>query len=593
MSAATMALARYERVRDENVDRDRRMRSVLGVRTGKAGDVFQGLFPPDWPAPVVANAIDIAATDTAESVGTLPTLSAFGDSVLNDSSRSRADKLTKIVNAYAWESALGMRLVQGADYLVTFGQCILRVEPNYEDSRPHIHVDSPLGAYVERDRFNRPVGYYQTFHHRASVLANLYPEHAARLLNRSLLSDHDHDRMLTMIKVYDEDGSVMLLIEEEPGLVLDTYEHPLGRIPIAVAQRPTLDGETRGQYDDAIWVWAARARLALLSLEATEKAVEAPIAVPTDVQEFALGPDAIIRSSQPERIRRVGLDLPQSALIADRSLESEVRTASRFPEVREGMMDASVVTGRGVQALMGGFDSRVKALQSMMGEAISSSLSMALELDEKTWPDQTRTLNGSSNGSPYTVTYKPSRDIRGEYGVSHEYGLLAGLDPNRALVWGLQALGAGLLSKAFLRRNLPISLDVTEEEQVMDVENLRESLMSAIQQYAQAIPSMAAAGQDASDPVRKIASMIEARKKGTPVEQAAEELFPAPPPPEPTPAVPGAPPGPPGQMTEATPGGGPNFDDGPPAGMQQMLAQLSGSGNPSTSIRTVMQQPVA
>lgn len=593
MSAATMALARYERVRDENVDRDRRMRSVLGVRTGKAGDVFQGLFPPDWPAPVVANAIDIAATDTAESVGTLPTLTAFGDSVLNDSSRSRADKLTKIVNAYAWESALGMRLVQGADYLVTFGQCILRVEPNYEDSRPHIHVDSPLGAYVERDRFNRPVGYYQTFRHRASVLANLYPEHAARLLNRSLLSDYDHDRMLTMIKVYDEDGSVMLLIEEEPGLVLDTYAHPLGRIPIAVAQRPTLDGETRGQYDDAIWVWAARARLALLSLEATEKAVEAPIAVPTDVQEFALGPDAIIRSSQPERIRRVGLDLPQSALIADRSLESEVRTASRFPEVREGTMDASVVTGRGVQALMGGFDSRVKALQSLMGEAVSSSLSMALELDEKAWPDQTRTLNGSSNGSPYTVTYKPSRDIRGEYGVSHEYGLLAGLDPNRALVWGLQALGAGLLSKAFLRRNLPISLDVTEEEQVMDVEQLRDSLMSAIQQYAQAIPSMAASGQDASDPVRKIASLIEARKKGTPVERAAEDLFPAPPPPEPTPAAPGAPPGPPGQMTEATPGGGLNFDDGPPAGMQQMLAQLSGSGNPSTSIRTVMQQPVA
>ena len=591
MSVAVEVLDRYRLLSRQNADRDSRMRAVSLVRTGHASWVFQGLFPDDWPSPVIANAIDIAAQDTAEAVGVMPTLSAYGDSVLNDSTRSRADKLSKIVNAYCWESSLGTNLVTAADYLVSFGLTILRVEPNYDASRPHIHVDSPIGAYVEQDRFNRITGYFQQWRKKASELATLYPEFADRLFTRAQYSGKQEDRELTLVRAYNDDGHVMLLIAEEPGLVLDEYQHPLGRVPIAIARRSTIDGQVRGQYDDALWVWAARARLALLSLEATEKAVEAPIAVPADVQEFALGPDALIRSAMPEKIRRVGLDLPQSAIVADQQLDHEVRAAVRYPEVRGGNIDANVVTGRGVQALMGGFDSRIKSMQALLGEAVASSLSLALELDVKTWPDLSRTLTGSANGAPYTVKYTPSRDIRGDYGVAYEYGLLAGLDPNRALVWGLQALGAGLLSKSFLRRNLPISLDVLEEEQVMDVENLRGSLMTSIQAYAQAIPEMAATGQDAAKPVAAIASMIEARKKGTPVEKAAEAIFAEPENPQEDMLEGGVEEGAgpmPGQMP-----GAPNIQQAPPGGMAQLLSQLSGSGQASTSSRVVMQRPVA
>ena len=593
MSVAVQALERFRHLAKLNAERDSRMRAVSLVRTGYASWVFQGLFPDDWPQPVIANAIDIAAQDTAEAVGVMPTLTAYGDSMLNDSERSRAERLTRIVNAYGWESSLGTHLVTPADYLVSFGMTILRVEPNFDASRPHIHVDSPLGAYVEQDRFGRTTGYFQSWRRKASELATLYPEFADRLYVKAPYSGRREDRDLTLVRAYDQDGQVILLVAEEPGVVLDSYQHPLGKVPISVAKRSTIDGQTRGQYDDALWVWAARARLALLSLEATEKAVEAPIAIPSDVQEFALGPDALIRTASPEKIRRVGIELPSSAIIADQQLDGEVRQAVRYPEARSGNIDANVVTGKGVQALMGGFDSRIKSMQALLGGAVSGAMSLALELDERVWPDEQRVLTGSSNGAPYTIKYRPSRDIRGDYGVAYEYGLLAGLDPNRALVWGLQALGAGLLSKSFLRRNLPISLDVVEEEQVMDVENLRDTLMTSISAYAQAIPEMAAQGQDASAPVRAIATLINERKKGTPVEKAAEMIFPEPAP-EPEPAAP-AMPGMPGEMPPgmAPPGGAPSFDTPPPAGMQQLLSQLSGTGQPSTSIRTVSQRPVA
>ena len=589
MSEASGAIERFKAVRSEQASAQRRMRSVGLVRTGRSNEVFGGIFPDSWPQPVVANMIDIAASDSAEMVGTMPTLTAFGDDTLNESARTRAAKLTKIVNGYAFEARLGTSLVTAADYLVTFGQSILRIEPDYDFGRPHVHVDSPMGAYVDRDRFGRVVNYFKTWSSTAREIAVLYPEHASRLLERNPYNSSGTNRQLTLVKSIDREGRTLLMVEEEEGLVLDAYEHPLGRVPIAVAQRSTIDGDVRGQFDDSLWIFAARARLALLNIEAAQKAVEAPLALPNDVQEVAFGPDSIMRSQTPERIRRIPLEIPQTAFMEMRQLESEMRLSSRMPDVRMGETDSSVVTGRGVQALLGGFDSRIRTYQSLLGSAVADSISLCLELDVKLWPDQQKELTGSLNGSPYTVKYTPSKDIRNDFQVSAEYGVMAGLDPNRALIWSLQALGAGLTSKSFIRKNLPVSLDVAAEEQVIDVENLRESLMQSISGYAQAIPSMAAQGQDASGPVLAIASLIEARKKGVPVEKAAEDIFSPPDPPPgqglspqdqaPSPDQAG--------QAGALPGGPPQTQS-----VQQLLSQLSGNGNGTTSVRTMRQTAI-
>ena len=586
------ALNRFTVVSRAQQEAQNRMAAVSLVRTGRASDVFKGMFPEFWPKPIIANVIDLAAQDSAEQAGVMPTLQAFGDDVLNDSTRRRAHKLTKIVNAHAHESRLGSSLVTAADYLITFGQTIFRVEANYDQGRPHIHVDSPFGAYVERDRFGEVIGYFKSWRARASELSALYPEHTSRLMGSRDMYGQDQDRYLTVVKIIDADGTCALLIKDEPGLVLDMYSHPLGRIPVVVADRPTLDGQIRGQFDETLYVFAARARLALLNLEAATKAVEAPIALPNDVTEVSFGPDSIIRSNSPERIRRVPLEIPQTAMMEQRTLEDELKLSSRMPDVRMGQTDASVVTGRGVQALMGGFDSRIKTYQSLLGEAVGDVMGMVLELDEKIWPNTQKELTGTANGAPYTIKYTPANDIKGQYQVSVEYGVMAGLDPNRALIWSLQALGAGLTSKAFVRKNLPVSLDIAQEEQVIDVENLRSTLMSSIGAYAQAIPEMAAQGADPSGPVRAIAGLIEARKKGIPVEKAAEELFapPEPPPMDPGMGMSGAPEDPMAQTP--MPGGGPSIAGPPrPEGVQQLLSQLTGSGG-SASVRTMQQTPI-
>ena len=158
---------------------------------------------------------------------------------------------------------------------------------------------------------------------------------------------------------------------------------------------------------------------------------------------------------------------------------------------------------------------------------------------------------------------------------------MAGLDPSRALIFSLQALGADLVSKDFIRRELPWSVNVTMEEQRIEIEKMRENLTAAITASAQAIPAMAAQGQDPSQLIQNIADVIERRRKGDSIEAAALAVFKVETPPQqmqPEMAPPGtqgpveqAPPSPaaPGQ-----PSGGAPQQAGAPVDLASMLAGL-------------------
>jgi hypothetical protein len=268
-----------------------------------------------------------------------------------------------------------------------------------------------------------------------------------------------------------------------------------------------------------------------------------------------------------------------------------MKLGTRFPQARAGQAEGSVVTGQGVKALMAGYDSQVKIYQSILGEAIGQAISFAFATDEAYFPDITREVSATANGVPYKLKYKPASDINGNFGVTVEYGLMAGLDPNRALVWGLQARGDKLISRGMLRRNLPISLNAGEEERAIDIEEMRDSLKASVSQMAAAIPQMVMQGQDPMKIVEKMASVITDRKKGISLEDAVANAFkpePAPQPPAGQQAMPEQP-----AVPEPGMGGGqaPQLPQGRPA-MQELLAGLTGGGNANLAARVTRQIPV-
>lgn len=583
-----------ERVRRDDTARDAQMRRMHLILSNRASEVFKSVLPDDYPEPIVANTVRAAAEDLAMMVGVMPSLSAVGSSGMNESKRSRSDKLGRIIQAVVYQSSIGSRLPFAAVQQIAYGFTPLRVEPMFDEKRPHIHVDDALGAHFTFDRFRRLQSYFRVSRVTARQLADLYPNLAGRILMPSIYGADGGGEPLEVIRWWD-DSVELMFVPQRKHLVLETVENRIGRIPVVIVEG---DPSGEGQFpsmNDSVAVMAAKAELALLNLEAATKAVQAPIAVPADVDEFTLGPDAILRSNTPRDIGRVSLDIPNSAVFEVRTLDEELKKSTNFPDVRGGNTDASIVTGRGVQALLGGYDARVQQYQGKLGAGLADITSIALEIDKEFFGGESKTAYASVSGTSFEVTYTPARDIYST-NVAAEYGLLAGMDPNRSLVFGLQAMGAGLVSKRFVSENLPIALDVVEETKAMDVEGLRAAALAAVQGYAQAIPQMALQPEmgDPMQVITRIADVIDARKKGTPIEDALMAAFkPAPAPEQQAPVEDpmaalmgaGAPAGP-GQA----PAGAqvPQMPQQPPS-MNQLLTQLNGDGSTRTSARQVRQ----
>lgn len=602
MASLENIFGRVEALRRAAADRDQRHRDVHDVRSGDIDTVIPGSMPEAWPKPIVANLIDTSARDLAEVMGTVPNVNSTTGIISTDKAKKFGGKKTKIANYYIQSSGLNAgKQVELADYYTTYGMAVYVVEPDFELKRPHIRVENPMGVYPETDMFGRLKSYSKVWREEAIHLVSKFP-FLMRVLQSNESGHTDTgwaEREIEVVKYVDNE-TILLYLPNHGNRVVDQMANPMGKIFVSVGYRPGYDNETRGAFDDAIWVQLAKARMALLGLEATEKTVRAPLAVPRDVQKMTFGDDAIIRTDNPDKIRRVGIDVPQAAFQEGQVLEQELRTGTRSPEVRSGNLDASIITGKGVQALMGGFNTVVTTGQTVIGETLRHAIMLAFEMDEKLWPSEKKKIRGTAQGTPFEEDYVPRKDIGGNYAVDVTYGFAAGQDPARAIVGLLQLRGDQLISRDFFQRQLPMGIDVVQMQTQIDNEQFTDALKQGMMGYMQAIPQMALQGQDPVDALSKVAKLIELREKGEPVHDAVLKVFT----PKEQPA--GAAPTPQDAMAAALGGGGapggPPGQGGPPGAaqeqgggmdMQRLLAGLTSSGNATASVQTRRQNPIA
>jgi hypothetical protein len=596
--------ARVKQLREKARERDSRWADVLEVRKGNINKVFPGLFPDDYPKPMVANFIDIAARDVSEVIAPLPAFNCSATNSVSDRARQKADKRTMIAAGYRDQSRLQTQMFTGADRYVTFGVLPILVEIDYERKTPVINIDDPIGAYPDFDRFGRLVSYTKRYTKTVADLVREFPEHESVIRGR-YNTTNDQTRM-DMYRYHDKDKT-LLFLSERNNFVLAETPNPIGKIMAVMAVRPGIDSDTefRGQFDDILWVQVARSRFATLSLEAAQKSVQAPYALPADVNVMEIGPDATIRSASPEKIRRVDLNVPPGLFQESAALDQELRVGGRYPEGRLGNMSGSIVTGRGVEALMGGFDTQVKTAQTVFAEALTQVMSLCFEADEKIFKNVRKTVRGMDAGAPFEVEYTPAKDIAGEHVVDVTYGLMAGLNPNQALVFGLQARGDQLISRDFLRRQMPWEINVTMEEQKIEVEKMRDSLLAAVSGLAQSLPALVQSGQDPSQFIGKLAAIIDGRLKGDSIESIVASVFA----PEPPPSAPGSQPTVPGSPEEAAAAAGGGVSGlnpltGSPTGVapgqvgvggkppiQYLLAGLTSRGKPTLASSVTRMMP--
>lgn len=576
-----------------------RWHDVKAARRGDLDQIYPDAFSEEWPKPIVANFLDTVARDLAEILAPLPSFNCSSATMRNDSARKFADKRTRIANNYVVHSKLGVQMQYAADHYFTYGVAVMYVEPDYDAKLPRVVVEEPVGGYPEWDRWGRLLSYTKRFHGDADVLCGMFPEAEGFIRKAAKTPGVAHQGKVEIIRYCDANEYALVLCGQLPVLLVQSPNR-LGKVPVALAIKPGLDyREPKGNFDDVVWVQVARDSLAKLQLEATNKAVQAPLALPSDVQEISVGPDAIIRSQNPQNIRRVGLEMSPAAFQETQFLLEEMRQGTRYPAARTGGVDGSIVTGRGVEALMGGFDTQIKAGQLAFQQAFIDLIALCFEMDERLWPNLRKDIRGSAAGTPYELSYRPSKDIAGDYVCDVSYGFASGLDPNRAVVMLLQLRAEKVFSRDYFARQLPFDINISEEFIKVDVEESREALKQSVYGYAQAIPALVQAGQDPSEAVRRMTMIVKGLQAGQAIEDVASEAFaplrPATPSPEET--QPGEPPGDiaggggggaqggltdsglmrgvaPGQAGEA-PGGRPD--------LSVMLAGLSGSGKPQMS----------
>jgi hypothetical protein len=586
MLSVSQISARVESLRSRSVERDRRQLDVLAVRKGQISQVYPEFFPEGVDANVVANFIDIVARDLSEVMAPLPAINCSAANQVSDRARTFADKRTRIATNYFSNSDLQVQMYQGADQYITFGFVPFIVELDEEAGLPRIRIESPIGAYPEFDRYGRCIAFAKKYSLTLAELVSQYPEFEIQLLGADRY-EQNLDARIDLIRYYDKEQST-IFIPSRNNLVLSQAKNPLGKMQVVIAKRPSVDGEMRGQFDDVLGIQLLRNRFALLAMEAAEKSVQAPIVVPGDVQELQLGGDAIIRTNSPAGVRRVDLNIPPGAFTEQQVLLNELRTGTRYPESRTGNIDASIITGQGVQALMGGFDTQVKSAQAIFASALKDVISVCFEMDEKLF-NFVKTIRGVDAGSPYSLEYTPSKDIKSDYTADVRYGMLAGLNPAQGLIFMLQALGGKLISKDMAMRELPFGINVTQEQEKIEIEDMRTALIGAMQAYSQAIPQMAIQGQDPTQIVKKIAEVIKARQKGRTLEDAIEDIF-----------APELPPAGEQEMVEQTspapeqPVGGPipmppQGEEGAPD-IQSLLSSLSSTGRGTASARRVIRR---
>jgi len=556
--------SQYDRMKSRWADRDKRMQDVLAVRQGRMRDVYPELFPEGpFDRGIVANMVDVAARDLAEVMAPLPAFNCASAKMVSDAAREFAEKRTRIVNGYLDFSDVQRQMYTATDRYFTYGFVPAMVEIDAENMMPRITFMDSIGAYPVFNRWHQIEAGFFSFYKTRDELIAMYPD-----AQGSIKQSSTGNELIEVVRYHDAKVD-MLFLPGRNATVLESVKNPIGECLIEWTQRPGVDEDSHGQFDDVLAVQVAKARFALLSLEAAQKSVQAPIVLPPDAQELALGPDSVIRTANGERVRRVPIEVPNSAFAQQGVLDQELRQGSRYPDARTGNVEGSIVTGRGVQALMSGFDTQIRTGQAMFAKTFQNLVRKAFTVDEILFGSQMKTLRGNSDGTPYEIKYRPEKDIKGDYTVDVQYGLMAGLDPNRALVFGLQARGDRLISRDFLRRQMPFALNASEEEQRVDIEEMRDALKQAVAGYSQAIPVLAQAGQDPGEILSRLSEIILGRQKGRPIEEVVSEAFA----PEEMPTPPGV-----ELAGEATAGMGGAPGEAPPGGGGEDLEGLSSSG---------------
>ncbi len=513
--------------------RDQTMQMVRNTLRGKYDVSFRDLVPVGQD-PAVANIPLAAARTMAQRIGRMPRLygvSKYADSTDSDSSKQRAERHESAMAKRVEAMRLAKLLDQVAFWLVTHGLAPMTLEWDPALQGPRIEYRDPLTCYPDAVWPHRPgVGdCLFVFDKHPSEVVALFPD------TRGYFAKHDKIDQVRVVE-YRSNGPTQLAIVAPECISLAEIPNPVGKPNVWIPRDISPDLDFHGQFDQVIPLLHARSKLQALMMAYAEQQVAAETVVIGRIDSndgnWAYGFGAVNQIS-PEpgaSVNKLTNNMSQDVWRDLAGLEADMRIAGQFPASMSGQPQASVATGRGIDRLEASVDDNIGHYQSI--------LALALEEIFLRIPEFERAYG--------KVDPAFSADC------SVKVNFISGMDPGTN-VQIIQQVGAKIIARRTAMDQNPFINNPDKEEELIEVEALRESLLGSL---------LAQAQQGQGDP-STIAQLIKARQGGKNIEDALLEI----------------------QAAQPAPQAPPPSPQGGPAPSLQALLSLGAGGQPGGGTR--------
>jgi hypothetical protein len=517
------------------------------------------------PAP---NLLHSAMERFAQKLGRAPDLKVdiFND---KDSERAtkRAEKLERIIHAYDELQKVDLQLPQVGRWLPGYGFVVWVLKEKKDANGipyPYAEVKDPYlcyPGYFGEGQQPKELAVVQRVPH--TTLAKTYPKYKNVIMDEV---DSEYNTMAYMssydktwanqsgtgkvvAEYYDEEGTYIFLPENK--VILDFIPNPLKSGPrFVVAKRFAFD-QMQGQFHHVIGLMANMAKINVLSVIAMEDAVftETNIIGEIESGQYKKGRLSVNYLTPGSQVVKPVNNLPYQLFQQIDRLERHLRLGSAYPVSDDGQSPNAFVTGRGLEELGQSASLHVREYQTILKDALEQIDTKRLEWDEIMYPQMRKPIAGYRKGTAFKETYVPSSDIAEQYKTRRIYGVMAGFDEPQKIITGLQLKQQGIIDTQTLQENMDGLDNISQIQHRINSERaenvLFESLMA---QAAQGNPKATMAAIEIKKNPQNINNILEKfytpeGDEMTPEEQALAQ--------------------------------GPQAPQGPPPGLQQVLAQVA------------------
>lgn len=467
--------------------------------------LYAGEWDVVWPdavrskaLPKVMNYIQIASDDRARSVSGMRPSMVYRPQKPGDKPRAAADKVERIVNGWWEKNYVQLATERWAHDSIAGGLTVCNTFPFRQFALPKAERFAAFERIEPALCYPDPIFSNGPFVESMVVTAerkvrDVENQFGVRLFsgmqNRNAMGD-----VVRLIWFYD-DTEVCVVAEatdapytEKPSEVVFQVKHKMGKCPVVIGTRKTMDGRYRGEFYGSLGVINFLNRLMTLVLDdAISKVYPSKLSWEIENPE-EYGPDALLEATS-ERARFEFVQPPTQTFTNMqllRDLQGAARAGVLLPPSRSGDPNESIISAAGISASQ---SQRTEDVANIQQQIIAPMMEAAFQMAsqfERQWADVEKTINltSYSRGAGAEI-YTPSKDLPEHCNVKVVYGPVAGLDPINTNVMVLQQHGSGLISKRTAMEQSPFVEDPQREEKQQVLEQLDAATLAGLYAKAQ------------------------------------------------------------------------------------------------------------